>query len=61
MKTTAGKSATTPKMYETEKDISQKSRLEPNALMNQCLADAVDLQIQIKQARWNAKGPHLKI
>ena len=26
--------------------------------MNQRLADAVDLQMQIKQAHWNVKGPH---
>jgi len=45
-------------MYETENDISQKRRSELNALMNQRLADAVDLQMQMKQARWNVKGPH---
>jgi len=45
-------------MYETENDISQKRRLELNALMNQRLADAVDLQLQMKQAHWNVKGPH---
>src|ERR1044071_6842924 len=47
-----------PKMYETENDISQKRRSELNALMNQRLADAVDLQTQIKQAHWNVKGPN---
>jgi hypothetical protein len=46
-----------PKMYETENDISQKRRSELNALMNQRLADAVDLQTQMKQAHWNVKGP----
>ena len=46
------------KMYETENDISQKRRMELNTLMNQRLADAVDLQLQIKQAHWNVKGPH---
>jgi starvation-inducible DNA-binding protein len=45
-------------MYETENDISQQRRLELNALMNQRLADAVDLQMQMKQAHWNVKGPH---
>ena len=58
MKPAAGKFAATPKMYETENDISQKRRLELNALMNQRLADAIDLQIQMKQAHWNVKGPH---
>jgi len=47
----------TPKMYETENDISKERRSELNALMNQRLADAVDLQMQMKQAHWNVKGP----
>lgn len=58
MKTMPGKVAATPKMYETENDISRQRRLELNALMNQRLADAVDLQLQMKQAHWNVKGPH---
>lgn len=45
-------------MYETENDIPQKRRVELNALMNQRLADAVDLQLQMKQAHWNVKGPN---
>ena len=47
-----------PTMYETENDIPLKRRLELNALMNQRLADAVDLQSQVKQAHWNVKGPN---
>ena len=46
-----------PKMYETENDISLNRRTELNALMNQRLASAVDLQMQMKQAHWNVKGP----
>jgi starvation-inducible DNA-binding protein len=46
-----------PKMYETENDISKERRTELTALMNQRLADAVDLQMQMKQAHWNVKGP----
>ena len=46
-----------PKMYETENDISLQRRRELNALMNQRLASAVDLQLQMKQAHWNVKGP----
>src|SRR4029079_799943 len=46
-----------PKMYETENDISKNRRSELNALMNQRLAEAVDLQMQMKQAHWNVKGP----
>ena len=44
-------------MYETENDISLKRREELNTLLNQRLADAVDLQMQMKQAHWNVKGP----
>jgi starvation-inducible DNA-binding protein len=44
-------------MYETENDISLQRRTELNTLMNQRLADAVDLQMQLKQAHWNVKGP----
>src|SRR2546421_8956698 len=58
MKTTTSKLPATSKMYETENDISQERRMELNALMNQRLADAVDLQLQLKQAHWNVKGPH---
>ena len=49
--------AEAPKMYATENAISEKSRSELNALMNQRLASAVDLQMQMKQAHWNVKGP----
>src|SRR5438552_15282163 len=45
-------------MYETENDISHNRRVEISALLNQRLADAVDLQTQMKQAHWNVKGPH---
>src|SRR6202142_2735886 len=46
-----------PKMYETKNDIPEKHRSELNALMNLRLASGVDLQMQIKQAHWNVKGP----
>jgi starvation-inducible DNA-binding protein len=58
MKTSNTNLAEAPKMYETENDISLKRRSELNALMNQRLADAVDLQMQMKQAHWNVKGPN---
>ncbi len=47
-----------PQMYETQNDIAKSRRVELNSLMNQRLADAVDLQMQMKQAHWNVKGPH---
>jgi starvation-inducible DNA-binding protein len=46
-----------PAMYETENDISLQRRTEINTLLNQRLASAVDLQMQMKQAHWNVKGP----
>lgn len=45
-------------MYDTANDITLGRRLEMNALMNLRLADAVDLQMQMKQAHWNVKGPN---
>ena len=45
------------KMYETENDISISRRTEMITLMNQRLADSIDLQLQMKQAHWNVKGP----
>src|SRR5216683_4930778 len=52
------KSRRTLNVYKTENDIPQELRLKLNVLANQGLADAVDLQMQIKQAHWNVKGPH---
>lgn len=57
MKTSIANPTEAPKMYETQNDISQKRRSELSALMNQRLASAVDLQMQMKQAHWNVKGP----
>jgi starvation-inducible DNA-binding protein len=58
MKTRLERPAPTARLFETENDISQERRAELNTLMNQRLADAVDLQAQMKQAHWNVKGPH---
>lgn len=55
-KSSAAKAAS--KMYETENDLPQKRREELNSLMGQRLADAIDLQLQLKQAHWNVKGPN---
>ncbi|MDB6015670.1 MAG: hypothetical protein JWR19_159 [Pedosphaera sp.] len=57
MKTLTDERVAPPQMYETENDISPQRRTELNVLMNQRLADAVDLQMQLKQAHWNVKGP----
>jgi starvation-inducible DNA-binding protein len=45
-------------MYKTKIDLSEKVRRNVNAILNDRLADAIDLQSQVKQAHWNVKGPH---
>jgi len=47
-----------PTMYETMNDLPKPARITLNQLMNERLADAVDLQSQVKQAHWNVKGPN---
>jgi starvation-inducible DNA-binding protein len=46
-----------PKLYPTKNDLSEATRLEVIRLINQRLADCIDLQTQCKQAHWNVKGP----
>src|SRR6267154_3975395 len=58
MKHGTKKSGRTLNIYKTENDIPQQLRLKLHVLANQGLADEVDLQMQIKQAHWNVKGPH---
>ena len=58
MKTTNNRLNETAKMYETENDLPKQRRAELNALISQRLADVIDLQMQLKQAHWNVKGPH---
>src|ERR1041385_9522593 len=58
MKTSTRNTVEPSKMYETENDIPEQRRSELNSLMNQQLANAVDLQTQMKQAHWNVKGPN---
>src|SRR5882672_645786 len=58
MKTPKDSMKEAPMMYETENDIPKPARTELIALINQRLADIVDLQMQLKQAHWNVKGPH---
>ena len=45
-------------LYTTENDVSLDHRTNLINLMNQRLATAVDLQMQMKQAHWNVKGPN---
>lgn len=46
-----------PTMYKTEIDLPLDERIELKTLMNLRLASAIDLQLQMKQAHWNVKGP----
>jgi len=43
--------------YPTKNDLSEAARREAIGLLNQRLADCIDLQTQCKQAHWNVKGP----
>jgi starvation-inducible DNA-binding protein len=45
-------------MFKTKNDLPECIRIKAVELLNARLADAVDLQTQIKQAHWNVKGPH---
>ena len=45
------------KMFKTKNDIPVAKRKELVKLLNQRLADCIDLQTQMKQAHWNVKGP----
>jgi starvation-inducible DNA-binding protein len=45
-------------IYDTRNNIPEASRAKLNVLMNGRLASAIDLQLQMKQAHWNVKGPY---
>src|SRR6266568_1638128 len=45
------------RLYPTKNDLPEAARREAIGLLNQRLADCVDLQTQCKQAHWNVKGP----
>jgi starvation-inducible DNA-binding protein len=44
-------------VYTTGNDLKEKVRAQVIDLLNQRLADAIDLEAQTKQAHWNVKGP----
>ena len=58
MKKNVSKTKEEPTLYETLNDLPKPARVELNELLNQRLADAIDLQSQLKQAHWNVKGPN---
>src|SRR5215510_15888568 len=45
------------RLYSTKNDLAQATRVQVIELLNQRLADSIDLQTQCKQAHWNVKGP----
>lgn len=45
-------------MNPTKNDLSADKRASLCQLLNERLADLIDLQLQAKQAHWNVKGPN---
>jgi starvation-inducible DNA-binding protein len=45
------------KLHRTRNDLPEKTRRKMVDLLNQHLADVIDLNLQAKQAHWNVKGP----
>ncbi len=45
------------RLFPTKNDIPEDVRREVVGLLNQRLAESIDLQTQCKQAHWNVKGP----
>ncbi len=44
-------------LHVTRNDLPEDDRFEAVGLLNQRLADCIDLRTQCKQAHWNVKGP----
>lgn len=45
-------------MHTTRNDIAANARKSVSALLNARLADLIDLQLALKHAHWNVKGPN---
>src|SRR5262245_28415033 len=45
-------------MFKTKNDLSEKVRTQVAGLLQERLADAIDLATHAKQAHWNVKGPN---
>jgi len=46
------------KLTHTRNSLPEKIRIEVAALLQDRLADSIDLMMQAKQAHWNVKGPN---
>ncbi len=44
-------------MYQTKNSLSEKVRVQVIGLLQERLADSIDLYAQLKHAHWNVKGP----
>ena len=40
-----------------QKDLRQNTKAASTTLLNERLADAIDLALSVKQAHWTLKGP----
>jgi len=58
MKTNIDRIEEEPTLFKTHNDIAPDRRMQLCKIMNCRLASAVDLQMQMKQAHWNVKGPN---
>jgi starvation-inducible DNA-binding protein len=47
-----------PTLHKTQNNLPEPIRRKSIDLLNQQLADVLDLGLQAKQAHWNVKGPH---
>jgi starvation-inducible DNA-binding protein len=45
------------KLHQTKMDLPETIRCQAIELLNQSLVDALDLELQARQAHWNVKGP----
>jgi starvation-inducible DNA-binding protein len=43
-------------MHKTKNDLSESTRVKAISLLNEHLAQAIDLMLRAKQAHWNVKG-----
>ncbi len=55
-RTAAATNEDAPRMFATKNDLPNDARVQIVTLLNQRLADCIDLQTQCKQAHWNVKG-----
>lgn len=46
------------KLTHTRNSIPEKTRIEITGMLQERLADSIDLMMQAKQAHWNVKGPN---